>query len=216
MNTSKKSASSGRLTWYIGAGIAVLIGIAAIVAIGSSGGNDSSANGLQQFSDITVNGDALAPYSDGADDPAIGMPAPEVVGEGFTGNPVTTKTDAPQLIVFLAHWCPHCNREIPRILELDKQGGIPADLRVVGVATGSRDDQPNWPPSAWLEDMGWKWEAAADSADGQIFSAYGGTSFPTMVLVSPDGTVVNRFSGEIETADLGERIKTFMSLSTGA
>ena len=49
--------------------------------------------------------------------------------------------------------------------------------------------------------MDWKWETAADSQDGAIFSAYGGTSFPTMVLVGPDGTVMSRFSGEVETAD---------------
>ena len=116
MNTPKKSAGSGRLTWYIGAGIAVLIGIAAIVAIGSSG-DDSSADGLQQFGDVTVNGDELAPYAEGADDPAIGMVAPEVIGEGFTGNAVTTKTDSPHMIVFLAHWCPHCQAEVPLLVQ---------------------------------------------------------------------------------------------------
>ena len=228
----KADATKARTQKLVIAAIVAVIVLAGGVAVmsggssddGSSGGSGSSdttavANGPGEFQEAEIIGDTLPQMPDSGVDPALGLKVPEIRAKNFDGGPVSLRIASikrPTMVVFLAHWCPHCNREIPRILELDKQGGIPAELRVVGVATGSRDDQPNWPPSAWLDDMGWKWEAAADSLDGKIFSAYGGTSFPTMVLVSPDGTVMNRFSGEVETADLGERIKTFMSLSAGA
>lgn len=214
MNTSKKSAGSGRLTWYIGAGIAVLIGIAAIVAIGSSGSNDSSADGLQQFGDITVNGDTLAPYSEGADDPAIGMPAPEVVGEGFTSNPVTTKTDAPQLIVFLAHWCPHCQAEVPLLVQWERDGEVPAGLEVMAIATATNPTNPNFPPSEWLtrEEFPALWPVMVDDGANTAGNAFGATGYPFFVLLDAEGKVVFRGSGEIPMEELTSTIKTTLGL----
>ena len=181
---------------------------------GGSGGSVPSVVGAGEYQDSEITGTPLPPQPDSGTDPAIGMKVPEIRAKNFEGGPVSLRIasiNRPTMVVFLAHWCPHCNREIPRILELDAQGGIPASMRVVGVATGSRSDQANWPPSTWLRDIGWKWEAAADSQDGKIFAAYGGQSFPTMVLVGPDGTVKDRFSGEMEVEELGARIKSFMN-----
>ena len=213
MNTPKKSAGSGRLTWYIGAGIAVLIGIAAIVAIGS-GGDDSSADGLQQFGEVTVNGDALAPYSDGADDSAIGMVAPEVIGEGFTGNPVTTKTDSPQMIVFLAHWCPHCQREVPLLVEWERNGEVPAGLEVMAVATATNPTNPNFPPSEWLtrEEFPALWPVMVDDGANSAGNAFGATGYPFFVLTDAEGKVVFRGSGEISKEELTSIIQTTLGL----
>jgi thiol-disulfide isomerase/thioredoxin len=214
MNTPKKSAGSGRLTWYIGAGIAVLIGIAAIVAIGSSGSDDSSADGLQQFGEVTVNGDALAPYSDGADDSAVGMPAPEVIGEGFTGNPVTTKTDAPQMIVFLAHWCPHCQREVPLLVEWERNGEVPAGLEVMAVATATNPTNPNFPPSEWLtrEQFPALWPVLVDDGANTAGNAFGVSGYPFFVLTDAEGKVVFRGSGEISKEELTSIIQTTLGL----
>lgn len=213
MNTPKKSAGSGRLTWYIGAGIAVLIGIAAIVAIGS-GGDDSSADGLQQFGEVTVNGDALAPYSEGADDSAVGMPAPEVIGEGFTGNAVTTKTDAPQMIVFLAHWCPHCQREVPLLVEWERNGEVPAGLEVMAVATATNPTNPNFPPSEWLtrEQFPALWPVMVDDGANTAGNAFGVSGYPFFVLTDAEGKVVFRGSGEISKEELTSIIQTTLGL----
>jgi thiol-disulfide isomerase/thioredoxin len=213
MNTPKKSAGSGRLTWYIGAGIAVLIGIAAIVAIGS-GGDDSSADGLQQFGEVTVNGDALAPYSEGADDSAVGMPAPEVIGEGFTGNAVTTKTDAPQMIVFLAHWCPHCQREVPLLVEWERNGEVPAGLEVMAVATATNPTNPNFPPSEWLtrERFPALWPVMVDDGANTAGNAFGVSGYPFFVLTDAEGKVVFRGSGEISKEELTSIIQTTLGL----
>ena len=172
-----------------------------------------------EYQPVRVTGDALPPLPEAGTDAGIGAAAPVVNGYDFNGDAVSldvAASGAPTMVVFLAHWCPHCNREIPRILEWASTLGVPDGLRIVGVATGSRNDYPNWPPSAWLTDMGWKWETMADTQDGSAFAAYGGTSFPTMVLVGPDGTVKNRFSGEVEVADLDRLVREFVTSVTKA
>ena len=229
----KKGAKSASTKWIVGA-IAGVVVVAAAVAIGTSGDSTGTSSPTTvagssgtvaptdslpatvpaaEYQPVQIIGDALPQMPDAGDDPGIGAKVPVVKGFNFHGDPVSLDVPAsgtPTMVVFLAHWCPHCNREVPRILELNSQGGIPDGLRVVGVATGSRNDQANWPPSAWMAEMGWKWEKLADTQNGDAFAAYGGMSFPTMVLVGPDGTVVDRFSGEMEVADLGARIKAFM------
>ena len=46
-------------------------------------------------------------------DTELGSTAPTVVGYDFMGQRVTIEDNGkPKLIVFLAHWCPHCQREV--------------------------------------------------------------------------------------------------------
>ncbi|MFM8794726.1 MAG: TlpA family protein disulfide reductase [Acidimicrobiales bacterium] len=205
--------------------IAAVVGVvvlgAAVIAIGTGGSNsDGDGAGLSQFQAVAVTGTPLpAMPDDGSADAAIGQAVPVVKGLDFEGNAVSLDVAAggkPTIVVFLAHWCPHCNREVPRILELDADGGIPDGVRLVGVATGSRPDQPNWPPSAWLEKMDWKWERMADSEAADAFMAYGGTSYPTMVFVNADGTVQNRVSGEVGVVALRGLVNGLMEGAASA
>ena len=69
----------------------------------------------------------------------------EGIGQGrvtanLDGTPIDiTPGGAPKMVVFLAHWCPHCNREIPRLIEWQQSGAVPDGLKVVGVATAVAD-----------------------------------------------------------------------------
>ena len=56
------------------------------------------------------------------------------------------------MYVFLAHWCPHCNDEIPELIALDENGDIPENLAIVGISTAVAPDRDNYPPSEWLAD----------------------------------------------------------------
>ena len=77
-----------------------------------------------------------------ADDPAVGEPAPVLVGLDFEGNPlrIDAAEAGPTMVAFVAHWCPHCNDEIPVLNELRDEGAFPADLNIVGVSTAPRAD----------------------------------------------------------------------------
>ena len=166
---------------------------------------------------VEVQGTSLAEFEPGGDiesDPARGMTAPIVIGEDFDGNAVRidAAADGPTLAVFLAHWCPHCNNELPRVNQLRDEGALPADLNVVGVSTAISPDRSNWPPSQWFQDMDWTYPVIADGVDMQrrtfvAADAFGLTAFPYMVLIGSDGTVLARWSGEHDPDELLELIE---------
>jgi thiol-disulfide isomerase/thioredoxin len=152
---------------------------------------------------MAVIGDGLPPFPETGEDPAIGMRAPVLVGETFGGEPVRVdaSVDGPTWVIFLAHWCPHCNDEIPVINQLRDDGRIPEGLNVVGISTAYTPDRPNWPPGEWLVDKGWTYTAVPDGIDTVVgayigASAFGIGGFPFSVLLDGDGTVVARWAGE--------------------
>ena len=202
------NSSSGRGKFIVGAIIAIVIGGAAIVAISSSGSESSTSSGnISEFSDITVTGDALPAFDSvsTATDTAIGLPAPVVSGKGFTGTEITTDgAGTPTLLVFLAHWCPHCQREVPLLVQWEKDGKTPTGVDVIAVATGTDPANPNFPPSEWLarEEFPALWPVIADSADKKAANAFGLSGYPYFVLVDAQGNVFKRFSGEIPMDEL--------------
>jgi thiol-disulfide isomerase/thioredoxin len=202
------NSSSGRGKFIVGAIIAIVIGGAAIVAISSSGSDSASTTGsISEFSDITVSGEALPSFDSvsTATDAAIGLPAPVVSGKGFTGTEITTDgAGTPTLLVFLAHWCPHCQREVPLLVEWEKDGKTPTGVDVIAVATGTDPANPNFPPSEWLarEEFPALWPVIADSADKKAANAFGLSGYPYFVLVDAQGNVFKRLSGEIPMDEL--------------
>jgi thiol-disulfide isomerase/thioredoxin len=202
------NSSSGRGKFIVGAIIAIIIGGAAIVAISSSGSDSAStSDGISEFSDITVSGKALPSFDSvsTATDAAIGLPAPVVSGKGFTGTEITTDgAGTPTLLVFLAHWCPHCQREVPLLVEWEKNGKTPTGVDVIAVATGTDPANPNFPPSEWLarEEFPALWPVIADSADKKAANAFGLSGYPFFVLVDAQGKVFMRLSGEVPMDEL--------------
>ena len=212
-------------TFVIVAGVVVLIIAAALIAALATGGSDdsgeSSASGdsgaeIEQTRPVEVTGEALAPFEDPAADPAVGQASPVVNGQGFDGTAMTIggAGDKPTLLVFLAHWCPHCNREVPEVIKLNDAGGIPADLDVIGISTAVASDRPNYPPSEWIVDKGWPFPTMADSENSEALSAFGGTGFPFLVMVDSDGTVLARQSGESTADELGAWIDATLATSS--
>ena len=148
-------------------------------------------------------GTELVPYSPETDDPTVGQAAPVIEGQRFDGSAITIggPTEQPTMYVFLAHWCPHCNDELPELLELENDGELD-DVEVVAISTAVASDRENYPPSAWLDDKGWAWDAMADDEQSLAIIAYGGTSFPFVVLADTDGTVLARKAGSSSAADI--------------
>ena len=153
---------------------------------------------------VNIVGDALPPQPDTGADKAIGTAAPPVEGHDFSGTGVTIKPGdgKPKVIVFVAHWCPHCQREIPRIVKWIGDGSISKSIEVVVVSTGVKSDAPNFPPSAWLAKENWPGAIIADDKKSTAGQAYGLTGFPFFALVDGAGKVVARDSGEKELGQI--------------
>jgi cytochrome c biogenesis protein CcmG, thiol:disulfide interchange protein DsbE len=191
-------------------GVIAVLGVVIALVVGGDGGDDDDDSGANMYRPVAVEGEALAPFSEeirrgDVDDPAVGEAVPVVSGVDYVGNEITIDpaNDGPTMVVLLAHWCPHCNDEIPVLNEWRDSGEIPDDLDIVGVSTGVSSDAPNYPPDEWLVEKDWQWPVLADdrppdeNSPPPAMGAYGGTSYPTMVLIDGDGRVNQRLSGEV-------------------
>ena len=198
---------------WIGVAVLVLVlAVAAVVSSGGSGDDDPSAEGLEQIRPVTVTGTVLPEYEPGGTDPAVGQPIPEVKGQSFDGSPVTIGNDGrSKLIVFVAHWCPHCQKEIPLLADWLKSNSLPEGVDLYTVSTGVTDKRPNYPPSTWLKKEGWTAKTLADSGEQQAADAFGLSAFPYFVAVDSSGKVVARTSGEITTGQFAELAQSALS-----
>lgn len=185
--------------WGIVGAVVLLVAIAAAVL--SAGGSEPASGGdIAENRPATTAGSPLPPLPTSGTDPAIGMPAPTITGQSFDGTPVTidpASSGNPTAIWFVAHWCSHCQAEVPRIVSLDQQGKLPGTVDIYAVSTSVNTDAPNYPPSAWLSSVGWPFPALADSTEGTAGTAYGLGSFPYLVVTDSAGNVVFRHSGEL-------------------
>ena len=205
-------SSSPRRGVLIGLAIALLVAVALIIAVVASGGDDgdggnggAAVQGEQQ--PVVVDGSPLPELAGGAD-PAVGMTPPTLQGSSFDGSPIEiVPGGTDKMVVFLAHWCSHCNAEVPVLLEWQEAGRVPEGLEVIGVATASDESAPNYPPSAWLEDFGWPWPTLADSAQNEAALSYGVSGFPFFAIIGEDGTVKGRLSGEMGLDDLDQAVR---------
>lgn len=172
-----------------------LVAAAALVALLTAPGDGGGGEEPPQWGPVVLQGSPLPRLGSGPD-PAIGMAAPVLEGVDVHRDPVVAPDGRPTLLVFLAHWCPHCQAEVPRVVAWRGQGGGPG-LRVVAVSSGQDRSRPNWPATQWLEREGWMEPVLLDDEEGSAGRAYGLTSYPYFVLVNADGVVVARASGEL-------------------
>ncbi len=177
-----------------GAGVVALL-IAAVLFGGST----------EETGSPELTGAALTPMpaNVAVDSSATGETAPDVTGTDFDGNDVTMQNDGrAKAIVFLAHWCPHCQAEVPKVQDwLESTGGVDG-VDMYSVATAMNSTRDNYPPSEWLEREGWTVPVIRDDADSSVYAAYGTGGFPYWVFTNSDGTVAVRVAGEVPIADL--------------
>jgi thiol-disulfide isomerase/thioredoxin len=220
-----EASGSNRNRWLIpGLLVATIVAAAAIAVLlpglgrQDTGGSSSlppstaTSGGSAGASAVPViTGGSLPVFQDPNGDPAVGQPVPGVAGVDFKGNPVKIANDGrPKVILFIAHWCPHCQREVPLLQAWVSAGGVPSGLDVISVATSIDPTRPNYPPDAWLAREGWTVPVIADPTNS-VATAYGLPAFPYWVFVAPDGTVKARTVGELPIAD----IQTVISGLTG-
>jgi thiol-disulfide isomerase/thioredoxin len=183
--------------WGAAAGVVAVLAVVAVVLSQGSG----SGTVAGETRPVTVEGATLAAFpTDGTADAVVGQAAPTLVGASFDGSPVTIdpgSTGLPTAIWFVAHWCPHCNAEVPRIVSLQRQGKLPSGVDVYGVSTGVNPAAPNYPPSTWFANEGWPFRVLADDDQATAATAYGLPSYPYLVVLDADGNVIARHAGEL-------------------
>jgi cytochrome c biogenesis protein CcmG/thiol:disulfide interchange protein DsbE len=187
--------------WPFLIGVVVIAGVIAIVLSATAGDDDSdeatSADG--ETAAVDVRGDDLPQFESSVDDDAVGRVAPTLTGSTFAGDPITIPAadGTAKAIFFVAHWCPHCQAEVPRLSEWLQTHSLPAGLTVEIVSTLVNAQPGNAPPSEWLaRERLAAVPTLADDPDSTAYRAYGEGGLPYVVYLDKDGEVVLRTAGE--------------------
>lgn len=203
---ARAKASKPNRVVPIALGLVALLAVVATVATvagddGGDGGGDVPT-GVAQVREVEVSGTPLPDHGDG-DDPAVGTRSPVAAGSTFAGDPITIGNEGEaQLVFFVAHWCPHCQREVPVITDWLEEQGAPEGVTLKAVSTGVNPSAPNYPPSEWLEREAWPIDTLVDDASSTVANAFGLTGYPFFVAIDAGGEVVARASGELEVESL--------------
>ena len=181
-----------------------VVGLALVVVLAIAIAGEESVDASIGYGDPVVTGDPLPIFDPtAAADPVVGLTAPSAVGADWDDNEVKIEADGrAKIVVFLAHWCPHCQAEVPVVQTWLDEGNLPVDVDMYSVVTSTDRLRPNWPPQDWLEEEGWTVPAIMDNEIGTIAVNYGMSGTPFYVVLDGDNNVIRRASGEIGTAGL--------------
>lgn len=194
--------------------LGVLLAALALIAAacGSDGGDTGTAStataepahesveGLDhdataQTSAVTIDGAPL-PAFDGSD-AGLGETAPTLTGQRHDGTEFSVGADGTTKIVyFLAHWCPHCQEELPLVQRLVNEGSFPEGVELIAVSTALNAERPNYPASAWFETEAFSGDIMRDSELNEALIAFGGSGFPYAVALDGDNNLLARVGGQ--------------------
>ena len=152
---------------------------------------------IETADSVALDGSPLPRFGENPD-PAVGQTAPTASGTDFWGDPVEiAPTGRYQVLMFLAHWCGHCQNEVAELGPYLETTPLPPNVDVMSISTGVSPDRPNYPPSEWLTPDGWSPAVLVDTADGAVGAAFGLNAFPFWVVLDPEGVVLARTAGSL-------------------
>ena len=181
---------------FIIAGAVVLV-LGLAIAIGVTLSSEPVAAGLPE-GEINVDGESLPQYAGENDDNiALGLSAPTFSAPDQNSEIFNLeKNGNSKALLFLAHWCPHCQREVPVVQSFIDSNGVPPGIDVIAVAPSIDRGRDNYPPQDWLEREGWR-EIQIYDLDREIGEAYGLNAFPYWVFLDKDLNVIARRTGNL-------------------
>jgi thiol-disulfide isomerase/thioredoxin len=172
--------------------VALVLVVTVVLTFGS--GDDAEL----EVGTPSIGGEALPLYDETQADASVGSTIPEVDGADWNGTAVSITDDGrAKIIVFLAHWCPVCQDEVPIVASWLAAGLLPENVDIYTVATGISRVRDNYPPSAWLQREGWEPPVILDDERNSVAAAFGLPAYPYFVFVGADGTVAGRVTGRV-------------------
>ncbi len=188
--------------FIIAGGVVLAIGLSVAIGVTLV---DEPIDGNLPEGETTVNGDFLPEYaSENDDNIARGLVAPTFSAPNQNSEIVTIeKNGNAKAILFLAHWCNYCQKEVPVMQEYIDVVGIPDGIEVIAVATSIDRARDNYPPHDWLAREGWSATQLYD-LDKEIATAYGLNAFPYWVFLDKDHNVLARRTGNLPQDQVGQ------------
>lgn len=163
-------------------------------SLGSEEDNPASSGANAHVEDLTVSGTATA------NAPAPPLAGPDVV----TNEPLSLASvkGKPTLLVFWAHWCPHCQKMMPVFQQFADDHSDAFNVLTVATAIGAQPSQPQFSsPKRLMTTQDITLPTMRDG-DGAAATAYDVTGFPAMYLVDANGVLVGSAQGEMSPQQL--------------
>lgn len=184
--------------------LAALVASAVVLIFATACGSDDNSQTTPTLSEnpTDISGSALSSYSNTTSDPAIGSLAPVVTGTDLlTGVAVSTADSTaagkPVMIGFYAHWCPHCQSEIPAVATGLEANPLPDEIDFVAMSTFVDATRGNHPPKAWFKREKWSLPVVPDTRGSTVAETFGVKSVPFLVLVDAAGNIAARVPGSL-------------------
>ena len=187
---------------FIIAGVVILV-LGLAIAIGVTLSSEPVAAGLPE-GETSVEGNFLPAFAgDNDDNVASGLPAPIFSAPNEFSEIVSLeKNGNAKALLFLAHWCGYCQKEVPVVQGFIDKFGVPDGVDVIAIATSIDRGRENYPPQEWLANEGWT-ETQLYDLDKEIGSAYGLNAFPYWVFLDKDLNVIARRTGNLPEETVG-------------
>ncbi len=137
-----------------------------------------------------------------------GDPAPDFTLPDLEGNPVTLSDYRGKAVIidFWATWCPPCIFQVPELNRFWKAHKDRGDVMVLGVAIDLEGAEVVAP---WVEEQGVEYTIVV--GDENLARKFGALGFPTLAIVTPEGTLDSLHVGLIEVAELESLLAPFRS-----
>lgn len=203
--TTSSGPSRGLVIGIAAVFVVVVLGVVAIFLTGNDGAG-GNIDAVQEQGPVEVSGEPLQPMPrvDGFVvpvelDPAVGSTPPTLEGQDFEQGEVSIDPadGRAKVVAFLAHWCPHCQREVPVVVDYLANNPLPEGVDFYGISTLANKLQANFPPHKWLQRENFDFPALLDSREHEIQEAYGLFGTPFWVILDGNNRVVQRTSGEL-------------------
>lgn len=165
--------------------MAAVVMIVAAAQIG-----DDPASGAPSASDA-VDGGTPDPA-----DAAAGFTVPLRGGGDFDLARHLAEDGRPLLLNLWASWCIPCRNEMPL---LDQVAAERPEIVILGVAVNDAREQAE----GFADEIGITYPIAFD-IDGAVAAEYPAPAMPVTYLISPAGTVVGRYFGELDREQIDE------------
>jgi thiol-disulfide isomerase/thioredoxin len=133
----------------------------------------------------------------------IGKPAPPLETDAIGGGKVNLAAlrGRAVLVDFWATWCGPCRLQLPILDKLQRELGG-SGLSVIGVTVGEEPDAV----AAFLKNAGLSFPNAALDEENAFVQRFGVNSFPTTILIDPEGIVVSYEVGQQTEDELRAQI----------
>jgi len=186
---------NNKLILYIVGGVLGL-GLVIAIAISAVSGGTSDED---VYGEVTAEGQNLPPFGgDASNDDGVGQTAPTLTASNPDGSTISIAPDGrPKVIMVMAHWCPHCQNEVPRVVEWLQAGNKPENVDFYAVSTLLQKVRGNWPPQEWLQREGWDVPTIHDDQSNTAAAALGLVGTPYWIVLDGNNEVLFRISGEI-------------------